>query len=199
MLKPAAQHRKRLDRLLADRDHAVRAVRDERAAYRKARQKAADAVRAQALVQEVAEATQKFAHAQIAGVVTRCLEAVFGDEACQFRIDFAKARGRTEARLLFVRDGMDIEDPLEAECGGQVDVASLALRLACLLLSKPRRRKLLVMDEPLGNVNGAVYQRRVAALLLALAKDFGVQFIVVSDDDWLKVGRVVDLENPDNR
>ena len=49
------------------------------------------------------------------------------------------------------------------------------------------------MDEPFKGVNGRVYQERTAKLVEALAEELDFQFIIVSDDDWLKIGKVITL------
>lgn len=184
---------RKLNQALADWRHARRTAKEEAAAL-KAAESHVEAVRqAQDIAQRVAELTQEAAHGQISSVVTRCLRAVFGEGCHSFRIAFERKRGRTEARLLFVNsEGMD-EDPGDAACGGMIDVAAFALRLACLMLSRPRKRLLIMADEPMKNVNGEEYQERVGALILELARETGVQFLIVSDDDFLKVGKVVEL------
>lgn len=187
------EYRQRLNALLADHTHALRQVREEKKALRDAKDHLATTAEAQRLVQEVAEAVQTQAHRQIASVVSRCLESVFEDDALPFRIVFERKRGKTEARLVFVRGDMEI-DPTTADSGGMVDVAAFALRLACLALSRPQRRKIIVADEPFRFVNGREFQERVGSMILTLAKEFGVQFIFVSDDSWMRIGKVVDLE-----
>lgn len=190
-----AAYRTKLDKLLAEHAHARRVARDEETALAGARDKLDDALQAQKLGQGVAEFVQQTAHKRIASVVSRCLEAVFGDDAYQFRIDFRQARGKTEARLVFERDGLVLEDPLNEGGGGQIDVASLALRLVGIVLARPPMRRLLVLDEPMKHVNGEEYQARVGGMLKALAKEFGVQLILVSDDDWLKqIGTLIELD-----
>lgn len=146
---------------------------------------------AQTLLQSAAQAVQQRAHDQIAAVVTKCLQSVF-EEPYEFIIHFEKKRGRTEARLAFLCDGKEI-DPLDGMGGGVIDIASLALRLACITLRKPKGRKLLVLDEPFKNVNGSANRDRAAALLLTLAEEFGVQIIMTTGYDWLQIGKVVKI------
>ncbi|MCH8068353.1 MAG: ATPase, partial [Candidatus Marinimicrobia bacterium] len=74
------------------------------------------------MAQQVAQNIQQQAHDQIAGVVTRCLQAVF-DDSYEFHIDFERKRGRTEAQLYFSRNGNRL-DPMSASGGGCVDLAS---------------------------------------------------------------------------
>lgn len=186
------QLRRKVDSLLIEHSHVSRRVREERLALKTARQHLADILSAQKLVQTAAEQVQTSAHSRIANVVSHCLNAVFGEDAYGFKINFSKKRGKTEAELCFTLKGKEL-DPTTASGGGAVDVAAFALRLACLTLSTPRRRKLLVADEPWKFVNGEVYQERVGQLLMELSKDMNIQMLIVSDDDWLKIGKVVEL------
>ena len=145
---------------------------------------------AQKTCQAVAEYVQGAAHANIAKIVSRCLEAVF-DEPYEFKVVFEQKRGRTEARLVFERDGLTV-DPMTASGGGVVDVASFALRLACLMLARPAGRRVLIMDEPFRFVS-ADYRPRVRAMVTGLASEMGVQFIIVTHIDTLRIGEVVEI------
>lgn len=149
-----------------------------------------DVQEAHALIQMVAQAVQQEAHQQIAGVVSQCMQSIF-DEPYEFQIGFDRKRGRTEATLSFVREDVTV-DPLTGSGGGAVDVAAFALRLACLVLSKPAIRPLLVLDEPFRFVS-AEYRPRVRALLERLAADMGVQIIQVTHINELRCGTVVEI------
>lgn len=150
----------------------------------------ADAEEAQRTVQIVANGVQQQAQGRIAGVVSRCLSSVF-DEPYEFRIVFEQKRGRTEARLVFVRNDVEV-DPMTAAGGGVVDVAAFALRLSCILLSRPRVRRLMVLDEPFKFVSEE-YRVRVRQLLESLAKELQFQFIMVTHIKELETGHVVNL------
>lgn len=133
--------------------------------------------KAKEVIQVVGESIQKKAHSQIAGVVSECLELVF-EEPYTFDIVFEKKRNKTEARLVFRKDGNEI-DPLNASGGGVVDVAAFALRVSCLVLSKPKLRKLLVMDEPFRFVSEE-YRENVQQVMDKLSTEFGIQMILVT-------------------
>ncbi len=148
---------------------------------------------AQEIAQNVAQTVQQQAHSRISRVVTSCLRTVFdGEDDYGFKIRFERKRGRTEAVLLLTKNGYEIEDVLDGDSGGVVDIASFALRLACIVLSKPRLRKLVVLDEPFKFVSKG-YRDNVRRMLEGLAKDFGVQFIMVTHIDELEIGKVVRL------
>ena len=181
-------HRRRMDFLLAERRLAEEEVRREKAALAEARSRHEAAAKAGELVQAVAQAVQTEAHKRIARIVTKCLRTVF---AYDFRIDFRRARGKTEARLLFVKDGIERE-PLGSAGGGAVDLASFSLRLACLMLAQPQRRRLLVLDEParmLSRNHGEAF----AEMMTSLARELEVQFILVTHDPTMQVGKVIQI------
>ena len=145
---------------------------------------------AQALIQEIAKVVQTQGQEQISSIVSRCLEAVC-DDPYEFRIVFEEKRGRTEARLVFCRDGLEL-DPTTESGLGVVDVAAFALRLSCLLLSRPTKRKLLVLDEPFKFISENVVGK-VRDLLISLSEELQVQIIMVTHEKGLRAGKILEL------
>lgn len=185
------RERKRCDKLLAEYRAAKSAVVRERRARKEARRSVADAAEAVTIAQEVAEAVQRQAHQHIAGMVTRCLAAVF-DNPYTFEIRFDQKRNRTEARAVLVRDGEE-HDPLSATGGGVVDVTAFALRLAVLLTRHPAPRRILILDEPFRFVS-AEYRPRVRVLLETLADELDFQLVLVSHITDMEIGNVVRID-----
>lgn len=146
---------------------------------------------AQAVLQAVAQSIQQKAHERIAAVVSRCLSTVFADPY-EFKIEFEQKRGKTEARLLFVRDGMEVE-PRSAAGGGVVDVAAFALRLAALMLSSPQPRKILILDEPFKMLSRP-HRPMMRALIETLAEEMGVQFLIITHDKELTTGNIIEID-----
>lgn len=147
-------------------------------------------LQAQAAIQEIATQIQQQAHRRIASVATRCLQTVFGEEY-ELCIHFEQKRGKTEARIVFVKAGVEM-DPLTASGGGVVDVAAFALRLSCLNLRRPPVRKLVIADEPFRHLS-ASYRPRVRALLEVLAEELEMQFVIVTHFDDMRMGEVIEL------
>ena len=183
--------RRKADLLLAELTHAKRRASEEEAAVRGVKESLKDCLEAQRIVQVVAEAVQQQAHRQIASVVTSALRSVFGDGS-EFHIEFKRARGKTEARLTFA-NGDKEESPLEASSGGKVDVASLALRLVAILLARPQRRRLLVLDEPLKHLHGETYRENARLLIEEMAAKMNFQIIYSTGFEWLRTGKIVDV------
>jgi len=144
------------------------------------------------IAQSVAQTIQQQAHEKIARVVTACLQTVFCDQEYAFQIRFERKRKKTEAKLLLIKDGHEIENPMEEDSGGVVDVAAFALQLSALMLSKPPVRRLFVMDEPFKYVS-IEYRDNIRQMLEKLAKDFDVQFLMVTHIEELMTGKEIQL------
>ena len=143
-----------------------------------------------AAAQTVAASVQAIAHQRIADIVTRSLAAVF-EQPYTFKVVFAEKRGRTEASLIFMRDGEEM-DPMNASGGGVVSIASFALRLSCMLLSEPPVRRFLICDEPFAHLS-VEYRPRLRQLLDTLAQELGVQILLITHLQELAVGKVIQL------
>ena len=180
--------RRLVDKRVAELNVARARARQLREMLAEANDHAGAIEEAQELAQATAQAVQQQAHDRIAEVVSRCLEAVF-DEPYTFRIHFERKRGRTEAALRFERDGAEV-DPMTASGGGVVDVAAFALRLSCLVLNNPPLRRVLILDEPFKFLSEE-YRPRIRDLMLTLAKEMGVQFVLVTHIQELVAGTVV--------
>lgn len=183
--------RQKLNQKLVEYETAKSNVRQEGLALKQAKKKLTAVIEAQEIVQGIAAGVQASAHKQLASVVTRCFEAVF-DTPYEFKINFLKKRGKTEAQIVFVRDGYELENPMDEAGGGPVAVAAFALRLAALLLTKPQPRRLLVMDEPFAHVSEE-YITRIGQLLQTLAEEMGFQFVLVTHNRELEVGKVIKI------
>ena len=182
--------RTRVNNLLSDYRTAKKQYEDECVNLAEAEKQKLYLEEAQQIVQTIAQTIQQQAHDKIAPVITHCLRMVF-DKPYSFNILFERKRGRTEARLVFEMDGHEI-DPLTADSGGLVDIASYALRLCCLVLAKPKLRKLLLLDEPFKNIS-AQHIENARLLLEGMSKEFGIQQILVTHIDELKTGKIIKL------
>lgn len=148
---------------------------------------------AQEIVQTISQQVQQKAHKQIGSVVSRCLEAIF-DDPYKFKIHFERKRGRTEARLVFIRDREEIV-PLSGAGGGVIDVAAFALRIASILLTRPPSRRIVILDEPFKHLKPASYYgSRIVQLIKSLAKDFKIQFIMVQNLPEFQAGKIIEIE-----
>jgi DNA repair exonuclease SbcCD ATPase subunit len=182
--------RKKLSSTLMKHKLICNSIAVEKAAIAKGRQEESEILSAQSIVQTVAESVQQQAHTRIAKLVSKCLYAIYQEDAYEFVIEFDRKRGKTEANLTFVKNTHRI-DP--RECGGQLDIASLALRLSCLMLSRPSKRRILFLDEPCRFVDKYRIEN-VRTLLLTLAKEMDFQIVLTTHNVALQTGKVVEIE-----
>jgi len=185
------QTRNKVNQLLGDLNSASRRYKEEEENLALAKQELKHIEEAQTISQQIAQLVQQQAHEKISGVVSKCLEAVFGNEY-GFKIHFERKRGRTEAVLLLLKDGHEIEDVLNSDSGGVVDVAALALRLACIVLAKPVLKRIIIMDEPFRNLD-LKNREKVRILLEELSEEFKVQFILVTHEIAFQAGKVIEI------
>lgn len=136
----------------------------------------------QKILQWLAQNLQRSVHERIATLVTRCLASIMEDPYT-FHIDFVLKRGKTEPRFYFLRRGVEI-DP--RECGGVLDIACFALRVASLILTVPPQRRILFLDEPFRDLSeegrGKNHKNLLRARILveSLAKELDIQFVIVT-------------------
>jgi DNA repair exonuclease SbcCD ATPase subunit len=172
--------------------HAKETAEKERERLKQSKARSLDIKSAIDITQKVSQTLQQQAHTKITRVVTACLQSVFYDEDYGLKILFERKRSKTEAKLVLIKEGHIIEDPMEEDSGGVVDVAAFVLRLSCLMLSKPAVRRIIVLDEPFKFVS-IEYRDNVRMMLEKLSSDFDIQFIMVTHIEELVTGKEVQL------
>jgi DNA repair exonuclease SbcCD ATPase subunit len=131
------------------------------------------------IINIVAKQTQEQFSLKISDLVSSALESVF-DNPYTFHAEFINRRNRTECDLYFMRDGYR-RSPMDASGGGVVNVASSALRIGLLMLS--RYRKVLILDEPTKDLHSKKLKKRMSNFLKEVTKKAGIQLLVFSGDE----------------
>jgi DNA repair exonuclease SbcCD ATPase subunit len=171
--------RSRLSIMVAKRDAGVIALESTTSLLEQNKLLQEAISQAKQTLQVIGTDCQEQCQRQIGYVVTRCLKAVFGDKAMEFVLVFEQKRGQTEVRGVYKdAEGHEL-DPVNSCGGGVLDVASFGLRLACLMLSRPRPAKVLVLDEPFRFLS-ANYRDPMRSLLAELADEFGIQIVLIT-------------------
>jgi len=132
----------------------------------------------QVFIQHVAKETQEQLRFHIEDIVQLALDAVFPDEY-KFKVVFEIKRGKTEARLCFMKNGIEI-DPLTSAGGGVSDVVAFALRLAVWSLGKTRR--VMILDEPFRYLS-ADLQSKAGEMLQQLSSRLKLQLVMVTHEE----------------
>jgi len=134
------------------------------------------ALQARVIVQTVAESTQKKIEWHISNLVTSALAAVFPNPYT-FELKFVQRRNKTEADLLFDKEGNETDDLINTAGGGAVDIASFALRVA--LYSIGHSRPVIIMDEPARFLSMDL-QEKASDMIKEVSKKLGIQVIMIS-------------------
>lgn len=132
---------------------------------------------AQAFLQLVAKDTQEQLKFNIQDVVQLALDTCFPG-LYEFDIKFEIKRDKTEATLVFLKDGMEL-DPMTASGGGLVDLTAFALRIAVWSLGKTDN--VIILDEPFKWLQPRELQIKGIELIKQLSKKLGLQFIINSN------------------
>lgn len=144
------------------------------------------------LVKATAIHNQTQCQVRISSIVTRCLESVFPENRYTFSLVFEEKRNQTEARcILKDKDGNEF-DPMTENGGGLVDVVTFGLRVACLVLTRPRPAKILILDEPFRFLSRE-YRGPVARLMEQLSSELGIQVIMVTHLPEMETGNIIQL------
>ena len=135
---------------------------------------------ASAILLNVAKKTQQNLAYRLSNLVSTCLSSVF-DEPYTFEVKYEEKRGKTEIDFNLTRDGMSLDNPILSVGGGVVSVIAFALRMACLCLSTPPLRRVLVLDEPFTAVHGEDQQRKVGELVNRLSEELNLQILLIAN------------------
>jgi len=137
---------------------------------------------AREIVREVGLKTQQQLQYHISDITSLALEAVFTDPY-ELVVEFVQRRNKTECDLLFQRDEQRV-DPISASGVGAIDVAAFALRIAAWSMQTPKRRNVIILDEPFRFLS-ANYQEEASKMIKELSTRLGIQFIIVTHETTL--------------
>jgi len=121
--------------------------------------------------------TQEQLKYHIEDIVQLALDSIFPHEY-RFSIDFEVKYGKTSCNLIFKNNGYEI-DIMKAAGGGVVDIASLALRVAIWSIGKTDN--VLVLDEPIKNIQPASLQMEAWDIIQKLSQQLNLQFIIITN------------------
>ena len=172
--------RQAIERKKGQRDKVISLLSVCKSEIKRLKQEIGFSEQAQAIIQKVAQETQKQLEWHISEIVTLALASTF-DNPYTFRAEFIQRRGKTECDLFFERGGFRV-NPVAETGGGAVDVAAFALRVAMWSLAKSRWRNTLIFDEPFKNINDKTRKthERVAEMVKVLSRQLNLQFIIIT-------------------
>jgi DNA repair exonuclease SbcCD ATPase subunit len=138
--------------------------------------------KAREIINQVAQDTQQQLQYHISDITSLALESVFTDPY-KLVVDFVERRNKTECDIIFEKAEQQIS-PLDASGYGAVDVASLALRVACWSMKFPRTRHTLILDEPFRFLSRDK-QEMASIIKKEISDKLEIQFIIVTHEETL--------------
>lgn len=135
------------------------------------------------IVNLVSMETQNQISYHLSEIVSLALVSVL-PEPYTLKLEFDMSRNKTEAFITLLDERDQEVDPMDAVGGGVVDLACFALKVACWAMEVPRRRPVLILDEPFKHLSSSLIPA-AADMLKAVADHVGLQVIMVSHKDGL--------------
>lgn len=183
----------KLNLLASEYAYLKRKYKEEKEHLQKCKQTEESHRQAQAILQEIAKKVQQKAYQTISQTVTRCLRLVWPERDYRVEILTERKRNHTESQIVIYKKEVLITDPVEEMGGGVIDVISFALRLVCLLMSKPTRRKVLFLDEPFRQIHESKSDA-ICVMLESLSKEMSIQIVMVTHNSNLITGKVIRIQ-----
>lgn len=142
-----------------------------------------------ALFKETSLNCQQQTNERISNIITKLYQFVFeNNDRVIIQTDIKRNVPVASILIETERNGEKITlDPVEEEGGGKLDIISLGLRLAGLLLYTPTLNRVLILDEPLKNLStnetsAKAYRQRTAEFLKMICEEYGIQIIMTTHD-----------------
>lgn len=131
---------------------------------------------AQTFIQVTAKELQERLKYNITDIVNLAISSCF--QNIEFDIDFKIMNNRTVAKLIYKKNGYEI-DPLEGSGAGLVDLTTFALRIALWNIS--HTDNVIILDEPLKWLQPKELQMEAFKIIKELSEKLNIQFIIVAN------------------
>jgi len=164
--------KERLTKEKSERDFLISQIKEKKVFLEDNLKEQDKLLKARALVQIVAEETQKQIEFHINTLVTKALQSVFNCPY-EFKMQFVQRRNKTECDFMLMNNGKDCY----SFKGGIKDVCNFAIVVATWSLK--RTRKLLILDEPFRFLSIDL-QNKCSEMMKQLSEKLGIQIIMIS-------------------
>ena len=141
---------------------------------------------AQELLQQTAQKTQSRLSFHISNFISSNLEAIWGEDAYTFSMEFIEKRNKTEVSMLLHTPEGDVSlDSLNnvRGGGGVLDIVAFGLRIALWSLQS-QKQKIMILDQPLSNLDQE-HLPKAGELIKELSDKLGIQFIIINHNPAL--------------
>jgi len=170
------------DSLIAKKILVRKSVRSSKGKIASIKREISAHEKARTVFTEVSKLTQQETKERIENLVTLAIQSVFEDRDFSFKMRFESKNNRVYAYPIIEEYGQEL-DPKEDMGGGIIDVISIALKIILWHMENPRKRNVLLLDEPFRFTGKLI--TKTGQMLKFLSTNLGIQVIMVSHDDEL--------------
>lgn len=174
-----SEYRKLLEQKKGQREERIKRLKDTEARHRELQEDVLASEKAQAIIQLVAQQTQKELEYRISELPSLALSSIW-ENPYRVGARFITKRGGTECNIFFERDGKEYQNPEYSVGGGPVDVAAFGLQIAVMKLQRPKVRPVLIADETLKWLKGDNLPELGAVMIQETSHKLGIQILLVS-------------------
>lgn len=195
------KYREKFNRLKIEKDILKKDLKSKNTLLLESKKVFENIVKAQVIIQEVAQITQNEIKFFITDVVNMALKSLpFEDPPDSFEIEFVTRRSQSECDLYYLKDGFRM-NPILSEGGGVLSITSAALLFACWSL-QVKKNNTIVLDEPFKDINDPDNKLNlmyyIGEMLKKISKLLNIQIIIVGSngnfdeiaDKLIKVKRI---------
>jgi len=135
--------------------------------------------KSQTIFQLVSQKTLDNLKYHISELGSLALSDIF-DDPYKLKLNFVQKRNKNECEILFEKNG-EVFDPLKSSGGGAIDVASFALRISLWAISNPKKRNVIILDEPLKFLSKDL-QHKAGSMIQKISEKLDIQIIMVTHE-----------------
>jgi DNA repair exonuclease SbcCD ATPase subunit len=172
------KYEKRLTALKAKKDSIQSSLESLVSDYEVQIKRQNDCLKAQNILQTIAEKTQSLVQVRITSLINSALNSIHPNPP-KFIMNFTTKNNVPNCELLFEENGKTYK-PLEGGGYGVANIVSFALRIAIWSLKKTRN--FMVLDEPFHFLSPDLHIK-AGEMLKNLSEKTGIQFLIISHSD----------------
>jgi len=146
------KYKEKLNKLKVEKDFLKKELKSKNSLLLENKKQFENLIKAQNIIQEVAQKTQNEIKFFIIDIVNLALNSIpFENPPDSFEMEFVTRRNQTECDLFYLKEDHRL-NPLLSEGGGVLSITSFALLLACWSLQN-KKNNTIIFDEPFKDVN----------------------------------------------
>lgn len=179
------QYRNKFNQLKIQKDLLKKELKQKNSKLLEEKKQYENLIKAQEIIQIVAQQTQNQIKIMICDIVNECLQSIpFEEKVGEFGVEFVPRRNQVEMDCFFIENG-NKADPMLSQGGGVLSITSFGLLLACWSL-QDRKNNCIIFDEPFKFINDPENKLNtmyyIGEMIKKISKLLDIQVIIVGNN-----------------